>query len=192
MENTGFKGLLVTLFQRVILSYKTTLVGIALIAVPYCIDFMTASPNPALHTIGMAAGAIFLLIKEKLPKAPPPDVKVPAGIMILALALGFGLSGCSLLKGSTFSGTWSGPTNSADVTVVTPAGGSFHATLNSAQACLASANLVAIPGTNIQCASACGSISQVAADGKTATLTLMCQVVGGVGGLFPFSFSVNL
>lgn len=71
MENTGFKGLLLTLWQRVVVSYKTTLIGIAVAAVPYVLAYFTGSPNKVLQTIGLVLGSVFALVKEKVP-APPP------------------------------------------------------------------------------------------------------------------------
>ncbi len=70
MENTGLKGLFVTLWQRVIVSYKTTLIGIGVAAVPFVIEYFTKSPNKTLATIGLVLGGAFALVKEKLP-APP-------------------------------------------------------------------------------------------------------------------------
>jgi hypothetical protein len=71
MENTGFRGLLVTLWQRVILSYKTTLLGLVILAAGYGIDALAHSPNKIASTIGAVLATVFALVKEKLP-APPP------------------------------------------------------------------------------------------------------------------------
>lgn len=76
MENTGLKGLAVTLWQRVVLSYKTTLLGIAVVGVGAVIDNLVASPNHTVAIVGGVLGSIFALVKEKLP-APPPALVVP-------------------------------------------------------------------------------------------------------------------
>ena len=73
MENTGFKGLLVTLWQRVILSYKTTLLGIAVAGVGLVVENFVHSPNKAVATIAGVAGLVLALIKEKLPAPPISD-----------------------------------------------------------------------------------------------------------------------
>lgn len=70
-ENTGFKGILVTLFQRIILSYKSTLIGIAVMAVGYFVDLYANSPNKLVSTIAGVVGAVLLFYKEKVP-APAP------------------------------------------------------------------------------------------------------------------------
>lgn len=71
MENTGLKGLLVTLWQRVFVSYKTTLLGIVVVGVGVLIDSLVASPNHTVAIIGGVLGSIFALVKEKLPPPPP-------------------------------------------------------------------------------------------------------------------------
>jgi len=70
-ENTGFKGLLASLFQRVILSYKTTLIGIAIEAVSVVADNFVNSPNKILTIVGSVIAAALVFIKEKsIAKAP--------------------------------------------------------------------------------------------------------------------------
>jgi uncharacterized membrane protein len=70
MENTGIKGLFVTLYQRVILSYKTTLFGIGVVAIGAVADYLATSPNKIVTIIASILGAVLMLIKEKYP-APP-------------------------------------------------------------------------------------------------------------------------
>lgn len=70
MENTGLKGLLVTLYQRVIKSYKTTLIGMAVVAGGVIVENMIHSPNKTITIIGGIIGAVLALIKEP-PKAAP-------------------------------------------------------------------------------------------------------------------------
>lgn len=65
MENTGLKGLLVTLYQRVIKSYKTTLIGMAVAAGAVIVENMVHSPNKTLAIVGGVIGAILALIKEQ-------------------------------------------------------------------------------------------------------------------------------
>ena len=123
-----------------------------------------------------------------MPQTLPPDSSPVAKIVpLVALLL---LASCSMLKGSTISGTVSA--GSSDVTVVTGTGEVIHATLDSRQACLETAKLIRLPNTNIQCASACGSIVQADATGRAGTMTLMCSIVGGSGQLFPIVFAVKL
>lgn len=75
MENTGFKGLLVTLYQRVILSYKSTLIGIAILAGTVIAENLVNSPNKILTTIGAILAAVLAMVKSPTlqdPKPPTP------------------------------------------------------------------------------------------------------------------------
>ncbi len=67
MENTGLKGLFVTLYQRVILSYKTTLLGLGVVAAGVIVENLVHSPNKMIATIAGVAGAVLALVKDKLP-----------------------------------------------------------------------------------------------------------------------------
>jgi hypothetical protein len=64
-ENTGFKGLLRTLFQRVFLSYKTTLLGIAVGVAAVVAENLVNSPNKILMIVGTVISASLMLVKEK-------------------------------------------------------------------------------------------------------------------------------
>jgi hypothetical protein len=64
VENTGLKGLFVTLYQRVILSYKTTLVGIGLAVAGVIVDNLTHSSNKTITSIAVILGSVLALIKE--------------------------------------------------------------------------------------------------------------------------------
>ena len=69
-ENTGFKGIWVTLYQRVILSYKSTLIGIGIAAASVFVDAMVASPNKIVSIIGGVVAAVLALYKSPtVPKA---------------------------------------------------------------------------------------------------------------------------
>jgi hypothetical protein len=70
MENTGLKGLGITLWQRVVLSYKSTLIGVAVVAVGVLAENLVNSPNKILSTVGAIIGAVLIMMKDKLP-APP-------------------------------------------------------------------------------------------------------------------------
>ncbi len=70
MENVGFKGLLKTLWQRVVLSYKTTLIGLGVMALGFIIENLAHSNNHTVATIFGLLGGGLVLLKEKLP-APP-------------------------------------------------------------------------------------------------------------------------
>lgn len=74
MENTGLKGLFVTLYQRVIVSYKTTFLGFAVIAASAVAENFVHSPNKTLGTIGLVLGSVLALVKEAKPSVvlPPP------------------------------------------------------------------------------------------------------------------------
>lgn len=79
MENFGFKGLLVTLYQRVFLSYKTTFYGIGFIAIDVLISYLMAAPLPSWihYAVGLAA-TVFALIKEQA-RIPPLVPAAPKG-----------------------------------------------------------------------------------------------------------------
>lgn len=70
MENTGLKGLGVTLWQRIVLSYKTTLIGIAVAVVGVVAENFVNSPNKIVAIVGAVIGAVLIMVKDKLP-APP-------------------------------------------------------------------------------------------------------------------------
>jgi ABC-type transport system involved in cytochrome c biogenesis permease subunit len=63
--NFGFKGLLVTLYQRVILSYKTTLIGIALAGAGAALDYFAKSPNSIVSWVAGTLGTILVLVKDR-------------------------------------------------------------------------------------------------------------------------------
>jgi uncharacterized membrane protein len=67
MENTGFKGLLVTLYQRIVLSYKTTLIGIGVAAAGAVVDYYASSPNKVVSVICGLVATVLVFIKEKYP-----------------------------------------------------------------------------------------------------------------------------
>jgi hypothetical protein len=73
--NFGFKGLLVTLYQRVFLSIRTTLIGIAVLAATVALQYLATAPNPILKWIGVTLGGVLLLVKEEngrtLPNVTP-------------------------------------------------------------------------------------------------------------------------
>ena len=95
MENYGFKGLLVTLWQRVILSYKSTLVGIGIALADATIQYLTAAPIPTwAHTLVGLAAAALVLVKEP-PKTPPSSA---AAALVLVCVGSLGLSGCQYFK----------------------------------------------------------------------------------------------
>lgn len=77
MENTGFQGLLTTIWQRVILSYKSTLIGIGVAVLGVVADNFVQSPNKVLSTIGAVIGAVLVLLKDKPAVVPPPAPPAP-------------------------------------------------------------------------------------------------------------------
>ena len=80
MENTGFKGLGITLWQRVFLSYKSTLIGIAVVAAGQVIDYYANSPNKIVSTLCFVGGSVLALLKSKdlLPPTPGASAVPPA------------------------------------------------------------------------------------------------------------------
>lgn len=76
MENFGFKGLLQTLWQRVIVSYKSTLIGLGVAAIGTLIDYFVQSPNKVVAGIFAVIGSVFILVKEKY-RIPTPDPLPP-------------------------------------------------------------------------------------------------------------------
>jgi hypothetical protein len=70
MENVGLKGLFVTLYQRVVRSYKTTLLGLGVLALGVIVENLVHSPNKIIATVAGVVAAVLALVKEKLP--PPP------------------------------------------------------------------------------------------------------------------------
>lgn len=98
MENTGFKGLLRTLYQRVILSYKTTLIGLGIAAADVVIEYTQAADLPTwAHTLIGLVAAAFVLVKAKHPTLPPPP-NVGAGAVALVLVGSMLLSGCAFFR----------------------------------------------------------------------------------------------
>jgi hypothetical protein len=65
MENTGLKGLGVTLWQRVVLSYKSTFIGIGVIILSVVAENLVNSPNKIIAIIGSIIGSVLILIKDQ-------------------------------------------------------------------------------------------------------------------------------
>ncbi len=66
MENFGLKGLFVTLYQRVILSWKSTLLGFGIALLGTAVDYVAQSPNKIVSTIFVGIGIVLALVKEKI------------------------------------------------------------------------------------------------------------------------------
>ena len=114
MENFGMKGLLVTLWQRVFVSYKTTFYGLALVGADAGVTYLLGMSLPtwAHYLVGVAASAL-VLVKERVPLPVPPyvaPVPVPPrapkgfaqnGLLVLTATLGMaavGVSACAALR----------------------------------------------------------------------------------------------
>jgi hypothetical protein len=71
MENFGFAGLAKTLWQRVVVSYKTTLLGLALVAADAALTYLgnVNLPSWAHAVVGLAA-SVLALYKSKAQVAP--------------------------------------------------------------------------------------------------------------------------
>lgn len=89
MENFGFKGLLVTLYQRVILSYKTTLIGLGFVSIDATLSYLQAVnfPSWAHYVVGVVSG-MFALLKEQsgipplVPAAPKGFARIGALVVL--------------------------------------------------------------------------------------------------------------
>lgn len=68
------KSILVAVYQRVILSYKSTLVGLALAAGVEVVNQLQAAPSNALHAVAFVLGAVLAFLKSPALAAnnPPP------------------------------------------------------------------------------------------------------------------------
>jgi hypothetical protein len=74
MENTGFKGIMLTLWQRIILSYKSSLIGLVVMVVGYFVEVYAPSPNKIISTVATIVGGLLMFYKEqnKVPAPPAP------------------------------------------------------------------------------------------------------------------------
>ena len=70
VQNTGWNGLWTTLYQRVILSYKSTLLGMAVLAASIVTDQLVQSPNKAIAVVGSVIAALLALYKSPKLNAP--------------------------------------------------------------------------------------------------------------------------
>jgi hypothetical protein len=96
MENFGFKGLLATIYQRVILSYRTTLIAMAIAGADVLIQHFSGAEFPSwVHTTAAVFAAMLALVKEQKPPKPPPVSVV--GLILVGLML----SSCVHVKSAT-------------------------------------------------------------------------------------------
>lgn len=71
MENFGFSGLLKTLWQRVFVSYKTTLIGLALVGADAVVSYLGSVSLPTwLHAVVGIAASVLALYKSQNQLAP--------------------------------------------------------------------------------------------------------------------------
>ena len=73
MENSGFKGILITLWQRIFLSYKTSLIGMVVMTAGYFVDVYSQSPNKVVSMIATIVGGLLIFYKENLKPTAPVD-----------------------------------------------------------------------------------------------------------------------
>ena len=178
-------------------SWRTTLLGLLgflAIAVQVGQKLVTGEPvdyNSAVIQLSLAFG----LIKAKDAKVTggtipfsPTDLTSPKGFarqgVVLALAvLTLTFAGCAWLKGSSVSGT----VNAKDtaVTLTTPDGSTYVATVVNQTACLQAGTFTAFGRTNLECNGACAQ--RVAGGG---TVTLYCRIQGSGASPFPFQVAV--
>lgn len=105
MENFGLKGLGATLWQRVVLSYKTTLIALLIIAADAAVSYLNTVQLPTwAHSLVGVAASILLLVKERNTKVLPAPTP-PAGfaglrlLVVLAAVLSvLSLSGCAFFR----------------------------------------------------------------------------------------------
>jgi hypothetical protein len=80
--NYGFKGLLLTIWQRLVLSYKSTAIGLAIGAATIVSQTMIESPNAYVKWAGSLLSIYFLSLKDKNKFTAPV-----APTLLLALVL---------------------------------------------------------------------------------------------------------
>lgn len=61
------------LYERVILSYKSTLLGLLLAAGVEVVNYLQASPDPKLHMLATGLGLVFALLRAEGVGVPPPS-----------------------------------------------------------------------------------------------------------------------
>lgn len=89
----GWKELLSTLYHRVILSYRSTLVGIAIALCDAALSYSQSVQLPSwAHTLVGILAAAFVLLKEKA------GSRSPAGFVPLLALVAFSSSSCAVLK----------------------------------------------------------------------------------------------
>lgn len=73
MENFGWSGLFKTIWQRVFVSYKTTLLGLALVGADAAVTYLGSVQLPTwLHAVvGVAASLLALYKSQKQVVAAP-------------------------------------------------------------------------------------------------------------------------
>lgn len=66
MENFGFAGLAKTIWQRVFVSYKSTLLGLALVGADAAVSYLTSVQLPTwLHAVVGVAASVLALYKSQ-------------------------------------------------------------------------------------------------------------------------------
>lgn len=91
MENTGLKGILVTLWQRVILSYETTLIGVGLEIAAKALDVLGGMQLPNwLSTIVHIAAGVLALYKQTNPRRSG----AAGAVTLLLVSAALGLQAC--------------------------------------------------------------------------------------------------
>jgi hypothetical protein len=88
MENFGFSGLARTLYQRVLLSYRTTFIGIAIAAGDATLEYLKVVELPqwAHLLVGLLASA-FLLVKEQNKGDLPAGAKQLLLVVLVPVSL---------------------------------------------------------------------------------------------------------
>ena len=76
-HGANMKALLYQLYIRVIVAYKSTLLGIFVTALGVAVDTYVNSPNKIVSVVAAIAGSVLVLLKPKYPP-PPPDSLRPA------------------------------------------------------------------------------------------------------------------
>lgn len=94
MENIGLKGLFVTLYHRVILSWETSLIGFGIDIVGVTLDYFAKSPSGIISKVALVLGTIFMLIKQNLAQKYPGKFPTAAAAAVIA---------CLFLPGFAFA-----------------------------------------------------------------------------------------
>lgn len=111
-----FKGLAIDLYQRVVLGWRSTLLGFALVLGVETANYLQAQPQAWVHAIGVALVVVFGALK---PKAKPVLVPPAATLLFAFLFLGTACGTAGAVNGTFPLPTVDGVSCSATLQTVT-------------------------------------------------------------------------